>query len=83
MKKFVVLHFTFITILSLLMFFIYRFVMLNTMTFEFKRHIFKKNGDIFEINNGYYECSIHFNVEEKDFKSGIISCSINNNKNNE
>lgn len=52
------------------------------MTFEFKRHIFKKNGDIFEINNGFYECSIYFNVEEKDFKSGIISCSINNNNNN-
>lgn len=65
-----------------MIFFIYKSLTFNAMTFEFKRHIFKKNGDIFEINNGFYECSIYFNVEEKDFKSGIISCSINNNNNN-
>lgn len=79
MKNFALLHFLFILILSLLMFFIYIIIMFNTMTFEFKRHIFKKNGDIFEINNGYYECSIYFNEEKEDFKSGIITCSINRN----
>ncbi len=81
MKKIVIVNF--ILTLSFLIFLIYKSLTFNAMTFEFKRHIFKKNGDIFEINNGFYECSIYFNVEEKDFKSGIISCSINNNKNNE